>query len=50
MIFLAKLLLPTDYNQLRYIFWSKAETVDTLKFAHLNSFADWNGQISPPLV
>lgn len=50
MNFLAKLVLPTDYNQLPYIFWSKAGTVDTLKFAHLNSFADWNGRISPPPV
>lgn len=50
MNFLAKLLLPTDENQLSNIFWSKAGTVDTLKFAHLDSFADWNGQISPPLV
>lgn len=45
MSFLAKSLIT---------YWLKSVTlhflVQSWKFAHLNSFADWNGQISPPLV
>lgn len=50
MSFLAKLLITYWLNQLLYICWSEARNADTLKFAHLNSFADWNDRISPPLV
>lgn len=42
--------LSTDENQLPYLFWSQTENADILKRAHLNSFADWNDQVSPPVV